>query len=66
MMTSVIRINETIDQEAMRKARDYFAGLDDDMLDEIPGVWMDEILKRNGRNDTSKRTVQNNVPIREP
>ena len=55
-MTSVIRVNEDIDREAMRKARDFFAGLDDDTLDEIPGVWMDEILKRNGRNeDHSKK-----------
>lgn len=65
-MTSVIRINESIDQEAMRKARDLFAGLDDDMLDEIPGVWMDEILKRKDRNDTRKRTAQNHIAVREP
>ena len=66
VMTSVIRINESIDQEAIRKARDFFAGLDDDILDEIPGVWMDEILKRKGRNDTRKRTAQNHITVREP
>ena len=54
-MTSVIRVNETIDQEAMRKARDFFAELDDDMLDEIPGVWMDEILKRKDRNENNRK-----------
>ena len=65
-MTSVIRVNEDIDREAMRKARALFAGLDDDTLDEIPGVWMDEILKRNGRNDTRKKTAQNHIAVREP
>ena len=55
-MTSVIRVNEDIDRDAMRKARGFFAELDDDMLDEIPGLWMDEILKRKGRDeDHSKK-----------
>ena len=54
-MTSVIRINESIDQEAMEKARDFFVGLDDDILDEIPGLWMDEILKRKDRNENNRK-----------
>ena len=65
-MTSVNRVIEDIDREAMRSARALFAGLADDTLEEIPGLWMDEILKRNGRNDTSKRTAQNNLAVREP
>ena len=65
-MTSVIRLNEAVDQDAMRKARALFAEIDDDTLDEIPGVWMDEILRRKDRNDASKNTAQNHVPVREP
>lgn len=65
-MISVIRLNETVDQDAMRKARALFSEIDDDTLDEIPGVWMDEILKRKDRYDTSKRTAQDHVTVREP